>query len=270
MKTATVPILTQVSELLQESGIPLFGTGPAHLLAGEPEGYRPMDLLPSAKSLLCAGLPVPRGVLCGGNRAMETTWRTHNLYYRKMDELMLQLCLLLEEGGDEAVPVFGCYPMELHEGGAIWGFLSLVRMAAAVEIGGLGRNGLLLHSRYGPTLILGGLVTSADLPHQAWPEAEAFACPEGCTACREACPVAAIGPTGRVDMIRCLRHSSKTPQFAYFLKARDWRPEDRDALFLTSTVDEHNLNTCSLCVTACPAMRGANYVKSAIKEIGCL
>ena len=47
--------------------------------------------------------------------------------------------------------------------------MSLVRMAEAVGIGAIGKNGLLFHSEYGPRLMLGGVITTAALPKTAWP-----------------------------------------------------------------------------------------------------
>ena len=67
----------------------------------------PADLLPGAETLICLGLPVPRGIFKSGEKALRLYWRTANIYYRQIDALLLQAAGLLEETGETAVPVFG-------------------------------------------------------------------------------------------------------------------------------------------------------------------
>jgi hypothetical protein len=51
-----------VKKLAISNSIPVFGTGKSAPLESANLGYRPSDTLPSAKSVLCVGVPVPRGV----------------------------------------------------------------------------------------------------------------------------------------------------------------------------------------------------------------
>ena len=64
-------------------------------------------MLPGVKSVLCLGVPVPRGILKSGARANENYWRTASIYYRKIDALLTQLACFLEEEKGAALPVFG-------------------------------------------------------------------------------------------------------------------------------------------------------------------
>jgi epoxyqueuosine reductase len=128
----------------------------------------------------------------------------------------------------------------------------LVKMAESVGIGKTGKNGLLFHSRYGPRLMLGGLVTTAELPEMSWPMEDNTGCPDGCQVCLENCPVKAIDKTGKVDRLACLKHSMKSPLFSYLMKSRAFDPAEVPMLNQVTGVDDHSMYTCIKCVSACP------------------
>lgn len=91
----------------RNNGIEIFGTAPVTALESEPSGYRPSDLLLGAQTMICMGLPVPRGLFRSGEKALRLYWRTANIYYRRIDGILLQAANLLEDSGGTAVPVFG-------------------------------------------------------------------------------------------------------------------------------------------------------------------
>lgn len=97
----------QLKALFRENNIRVFGFASASSLETEPSGSRPADLLPGAETLICLGLPVPRGIFKSGEKALRLYWRTANIYYRQIDALLLRAAGLLEETGETAVPVFG-------------------------------------------------------------------------------------------------------------------------------------------------------------------
>ncbi len=96
-----------IKEMLARNQIPVFGIAPSEPLEKAPAGYRPSDMLPGVKSIMCLGVPVPRGILQSGARANKNYWRTASIYYRKIDALLIQLACRLEEDRDIALPVFG-------------------------------------------------------------------------------------------------------------------------------------------------------------------
>lgn len=244
--------LETIKSLLIQNNYPLFGIAESSGMENDPQGYGPSDMLPDAKSVLAIGLPVPRGAYQCKGRSIETVWRTHNIYYRNIDAMLLRVSLIIEEKGERAVPVFGCFPFEVKGKGDLWGFASLVKMAEVTGLGKTGRNGLLFNSAYGPRLMLGGVVTTATLPPMTWPERDEKGCPEGCGICREQCPQQAIDKEGKVDRIACVKHSSKTPLLSHLLKDGDYDSEDLNKIFMTASADENNMNTCMECVSACP------------------
>jgi epoxyqueuosine reductase len=173
-------------------------------------GCRPSALLAGARSLVGLAIPYPRD-LRQRRHLVESNWRTQNLYYRRLDELSVRLALRLEEEGERAIPTLGCLPLETHAPFSIAGYLNQIRIGEATRIGTRGRNGLLVHPRYGSRLMLGGVVTTAALPCRAMPEPVEAGCPPDCRRCVEACPIAAIKPEDEVDSPAYLRHTSRTP-----------------------------------------------------------
>ena len=125
-------------------------------------------------------------------------------------------------------------------------------MAEKAGLGRIGKNGLLINATYGPRLILGGIVTTAELPSLSWPHKDDRGCPEGCSICREACPITAIDETDRVDRQRCIRYSMKSPMFSYFMKSGAFGHADAALINHLTAVDDHSMYTCVECVAACP------------------
>ena len=97
----------KIKTLFIQNDIPVFGITKSSLLEDELAGFRPSDALPSAKSILCMGYPVPKGVFQINGRQNENYWRAANIYYRNIDAILMQVARIIEEQGDVAVPVFG-------------------------------------------------------------------------------------------------------------------------------------------------------------------
>ena len=127
-------LVEQLRDLLTPQGIPVFGIAKSALLENEAVNYRCSDILSSAKSMLCIGIPFPKGIFNIGRRMNETYWRAANIYYRNMDMVLLQIARMIEEKGEVATPVFGCFPYDVKDRGDFLGFMSLVKMAEAVGI----------------------------------------------------------------------------------------------------------------------------------------
>ncbi|MBM4276694.1 MAG: hypothetical protein FJ130_02290 [Deltaproteobacteria bacterium] len=100
-------IVEEIKRLFFQSQIPVFGIARASSLEDEPSGYRPSDMLPSAESILCCGIPVPKGIFKCQEKSEWMYWRAANIYYRNIDMVLMQVARIIEERGETAVPVFG-------------------------------------------------------------------------------------------------------------------------------------------------------------------
>jgi epoxyqueuosine reductase len=244
--------IEEIKKFILQNNIPVFGISAAESLQNEPRGYRPSDMLPQARSILCLGMPIPKGIFRCKERSEWMYWRAANVYYRKIDVVLMQACAIIEERDEIAVPVYSCFPYDIKGKGDFWGYMGLVKMAEATKIGRVGKNGLLFNSKYGPRLLLGGIVTTASLSAIAWPERDEKGCPEDCFACREQCPVEAIDQIGKVDRVACVKYSMKSPIFSNLMGSKDINPEDIQMINHLTAVDDHSMYRCMKCVSACP------------------
>jgi epoxyqueuosine reductase QueG len=246
--------IEEIKNFIIQNNIPVFGISAAESLQNEPRGYQPSDMLPGGKSILCLGMPIPKGIFRCQERSEWMYWRAANIYYRTIDATLMKVCSILEAEEEVAVPVYGCFPYDMKGKGDFWGYLSLVRMGEATGIGKIGKNGLLIKSLYGPRLLLGGIVTTAALPQMTWPKTEEKGCPDDCFVCQEACPVKAIDRSGKVDRVACTKYSSKSPIFSNFMKIRHMGSEDVQMINHLTAVDDHSMYQCIKCVSVCPFM----------------
>jgi epoxyqueuosine reductase QueG len=149
--------------------------------------------------------------------------------------------------------------MAVNRKGRVTGYVNQLRMAEQTGIGRLGISGLLLHPQYGARLMLGGVLTTIDLPSTRVPDRELPDCPPGCRNCIESCPVRAISKhTRHVDVMRCLAYTARTPlmsklRFAFLCRVR---PSAAARLMNTRAFDELTMHVCSRCITSCPYGEG--------------
>jgi len=243
------------SGFAEDEQIPVWGVVAASEMADHPPGSRPTDLLPGARSLIGFGIPVPRGVYQAPSHTLETVWRTQNLYYRRLETISLRIATLLEESGATALPIFGCMPVDVNERGTVVGYFNQIRLAELAGIGVIGKNGLLLNARYGSRLMLGAVLTTAELPTMRYPETEEPGCPPDCQICVRACQVNAILPEKKqVRVMRCLSYTARTPAMSRlkFVYLRASNPQKAARYMSLNAFDEHTFHICSQCVALCP------------------
>jgi epoxyqueuosine reductase QueG len=245
-------IIEEMTNLFTRNNIPVFGIAGVEFLQHEPSHYRPVDMLLQAKSILCLGMPVPKGIFKCQERSESMYWRAANIYYRNIDAVLMQACSIIEEISEAVVPIYTCFPYDIKGKGDFWGYVSLVKMAEAVGIGKVGKNGLLFSSKYGPRLLLGGIVTTASLPSMVWPNKDEKGCPKECFACQEQCPVKAIEKSGKVDRVACIKYSMRSPIFSNLMKTGDFGSEDVQMINYVTAVDDHSMYRCIKCVSVCP------------------
>ena len=97
----------EICALLVGQSIPVFGMAESTLMENEARNHRCSDILASAKSILCIGMPFPKGVFYSKHKIHETYWRAANIYYRNIDMILMRIARMIEEKGEVAVPVFG-------------------------------------------------------------------------------------------------------------------------------------------------------------------
>ncbi len=242
------------------------------LNASAPHGFRPMDLMPEAKSVLVFAKPLPLSVFLTPENVGNTFYqRSAYMYYLLMDKLADETSLLIQDAGFLALPIPAYSPLKFH-GGEPRGYLSLKHAAAAAGLGKLGRNTLLINPRHGNIMRLGALLTAMEWPEYA-PKSDFEPCPPGCHACERACPIGAIHD-GTVDKLaclgRCIRHVMLPP--AFLLPALKRLVSGSRAL--TRFMELSSLNffetygiDCTACLKACPHFPSLKKIASGEERI---
>jgi epoxyqueuosine reductase QueG len=103
----------EIKDFLNSKGISIVGLSAIRQLPRVPEDFFPESILGGAKSFICYGVPIPKGIINANKHDMALYWRYCNILYRSLDTISNQLCLLLEEKSHSAIPVYGCYPWKV-------------------------------------------------------------------------------------------------------------------------------------------------------------
>ena len=247
--------IEKLIEILRKENIPTFGIAPAELMDNEEIGFRPKDVLPSAKTVLCFGLQIPDSIYQLRDNKTEMIWRAQNLLYRKLDSISLLISSIVEQEGFEAVPTIGCIPLTMNSSRQIVGYINQIKMAELVGIGFIGKNGMLVNDQFGPRLMLGGIITSAEMQRMCFPINKRNKCPEECMICIDNCPVKAIErTTKKVNSMKCLSYTARINSFSKIIYGMFLLTNRKRAIryLNTKSFDEHTFHICSECVIRCP------------------
>jgi len=205
----TTELMNKVKQYLDHKDIPIFGAASAESLnRTAPEGFRPKDVLPEAKSVLIFAKPASlASYQTPKNNGLPSFYiSNYHTYYRMANEVANSISFILEEGGFPSLPIPSYSPMRLEKG-RYNGLISFKHAAVEAGLGKMGKNTLLIHPERGNILRFGGLLTTMEWPTEGpgeYPEL----CPEDCTLCIDACPVGAL-KDGSIDHLKCMGHCIK-------------------------------------------------------------
>lgn len=197
----------EVKEKAQKLGARFTGIGSVDRWKTAPVNLKPENVLPAAKSVIVIGVPIPRGMV---ETIPSHLWaREHgHLMGSKVDEITDELAVWLEDQNAKSTPIGGLsiaksfmedfskalnntpYPTyDMFTAGG----LALNRAAVLTGVGTLGKSGNLLVEGYGPNVILGAVVTTAEIEPD--PIINHEIC-NNCNKCIELCPGGAISKEG--------------------------------------------------------------------------
>ena len=243
-------IKDEISRFLHNEGMSIFGVAAVKQLSSLPEKFSPQMLLEGARSVICYGVHIPKGIIYAENNNLTLYWRYCNTQYRTLDSVSNRLCLFLEEKNCSAVPVYSCFPWRIVNR-EFWGHLPLVYWAEEAGLGQLAKCGLLVTPQYGTRILLGGVITTLELEPDK--KLDKDICPSDCFDCVDVCPANAIKRTGKVDHNLCIRYSSSNPLLELALEKQTIRKNySFETLLNTIAVDDHGTYSCFECLRVCP------------------
>lgn len=220
-----------IRSLADASGIDAIGFAGASEFTDYALGRHPRQnpklTLPEAATIIVAGIYI------GGVTMPEwaNAWygRTSRLYlsgfFLDVVEPLIPLADFLISRGYQARICDGAI-----EGGSI---LPLKLAAIRAGLGWQGKHSLLISKTYGTFLALGGIITDAELAHNTREEPDRC---RTCTACQDACPVAALDRPYVLNVGRCMSN----------LLADEILPMDVQAAM------GNRIGDCEICQDACP------------------
>ena len=224
----------------------------AYLARHAPQKYHPEQLLSGAKSLIQVLMPYfrPRTeqpLPAGWGRIARYAWGRD--YHKVLKKRLSAVCrdLAAEFPGEDFRAFVDSGPLDERY------------YARLARFGGIGRNGLLIHPRFGSWFFLGEILTTLPLASSrpagmhmpGRPGDPSLAkgsvpqpgevCPPACTNCRRMCPTGALRADGRFDARLCI--SYLTIEYPGSIPA-ELRPLMGDWLF-----------GCDICQDVCPLNR---------------
>lgn len=177
-----------VKQMLYDMGATLVGVAGVDRFGEAPEGYHPLDVLKTCKSVIAYAVPFVAGTLKADSSAPYTV--TRNMLSDELSKMAVRLCLYLEREGYPSVPLHAIGSETDDRTGRSRAPVSFKHAAQAAGLGVIGRHSLLITPEYGSMVWLGLVLTEAPLepdPLCDWSPCES--CDEPCVS---ACPKNAV------------------------------------------------------------------------------
>ncbi len=198
----------QLKDLLHASGCDLVGVANVERFREAPEGRRPRDILPTARSVLVGVVHILDSVC---DDLPETRYEYTNQFYvlnGTLGAASTKVGRLLEDQGYRAIPVPAAYPRINKE---LMGIFSHRHAAVLAGLGEFGLSNLLITPQYGPRVRIVSIITEAVLdPDPPYEKSLCRQTQKKCgKACVAACPVEAISLDGKVNKDLCLRYQEQ-------------------------------------------------------------
>ena len=245
-----------LTSFFQEQGVDVFAEVSIDTLSDKDRLFVE-QFFPGARFVIVFGKEVPAAVYL-----MVPKEKTRGMLRvaEELNETAVRLAACMESEHISALPVPLYLPIRVTDG-SVQGVVRLKQVAAAGGLGSFGRNTVLLSPKFGPRLMLSGVVTrhtacESGQTQRSSQREEGQVC-TGCGQCISICPGGALGPAG-CDAFRCRIVHAWIP--SVLVPATKWMLGRRIFLKCVAPFAPWIARTatirCSLCVTKCPTFSG--------------
>ena len=128
----------EVKDMMYSLGADLCGVASVERFEGAPQGFHPLDVLPTCKSAISFGVRFPVGALLCDTPVPYT--RIRNSLTPKMDAIALNMCIELEKRGIVSVPIPTNESLWDEKTGRWRSIISQKHAAQAAGLGTIGRH----------------------------------------------------------------------------------------------------------------------------------
>ncbi|BDZ69914.1 epoxyqueuosine reductase [Methanobacterium petrolearium] len=179
-----------IKNITLELGADLCGIASVERFQDAPVGFNPLDIYSNCKSAIVFAKRVPTGSLSAESCVPYT--HVNNIVTMEVDRIGVELCLILEDSGVEAVSIPSDDPSEYWEAEYQYarGILSLRHAGYLAGLGVMGKNTLLVNEKYGNMIQIGAVLVDIELKND--PIVDFTVCKENCRLCIDKCPQKAL------------------------------------------------------------------------------
>ena len=177
-----------VKQIVYNLGADICGIASKNRFIEAPEGFNPIDTLPSCKSVIVFGKKFLKGTLNCENTIPYTIVR--NILSDELDKMSVNFCNMMDDKNIIAVPIGTIGPTLFDKKtGRFRNIVSIKHAAVLAGLGYIGKNSLLITPEYGNMIWLSAVLIDIELEPDKMINEK---CPENCNLCIENCPVNAI------------------------------------------------------------------------------
>jgi len=176
--------------LAKNFGADLCGIAAIDRFKDAPEGFRPTDIYPDAKTVVVVAKKFPEGPFLSKSTISYTM--TNDIILQDVIRITCALCIRLEHDCVIAVPIPSDEPYEYwdEEKREGRGILSLRHAGYMAGLGVLGKNTLLANNTFGNRIVLGAALLNVEIESDDL--ADYDFCPPDCEICLKNCPAGAL------------------------------------------------------------------------------
>lgn len=195
----------RLRQTAQKNGAKYFGVSPAARLDNMPDGHRPGQLLPGAKSVIVMGMRVPDSAIRASDRAFEGLRHAifsyiafgDNIIDERLDWAAMECIVQLENlTGGAALGIPAGRPKNVEKQMQL---MSNRSAAVCAGLGEMGFSGFVLTPNDGARVRFVSVITDVELePDELYSGPKLCRYPE-CTACVDICPAGALSTEKLVD-----------------------------------------------------------------------
>lgn len=191
-------IKKELKDLAFANGMNYFGVAPVDRFSNLPEGHRPTDLLPSAKTVIVLGLRIPKSAVEANKLAYDGLRHAiftyilfgHNKVNAQLESAALNMIFKLEKKhGSSAYAIPASTPKDEY---LQMSAMSNRYAAVCAGLGEFGWSGFVVTPSDGPRVRWISIITNADIEPDPLYNGPKLCVPKQCKACIENCPVGAL------------------------------------------------------------------------------
>jgi len=109
-------IIDKIQTYMEKENVLMGAASAEELNASAPEGFRPKDLLPGARTMLVFAQPLPLAVFMNSGETNSPFYqRSAYIHYLMMDKLANDLSLMIQNAGYQSLPIPSYSPLRFYE-----------------------------------------------------------------------------------------------------------------------------------------------------------